>query len=192
MELSISKLRARDHAEFARLISSTQSKALAAARSMLDDHLAEEAVQDAWVKVYQKIDQFENRADIVTWVIRIVINEAKQRLRKDARLDYRADLDLEHRFDEKGNWKTPLGTWHTDSPEMLFDRESLARCIDSTFASLPTNQSVAVCLKDREGLSLNEIGNILQLSASNVRVLIHRGRNRLLNKVDQFEETGEC
>jgi len=192
MELSISKLRERDHGEFSRLVRSTQQKALAAARSMLDEQLAEEAVQDAWVKVYQKIDQFEERANITTWVVRIVINEAKQRLRRDAKIDYRDDLDLSHRFDQSGNWERPLTTWHTDSPDKLFDRESLANCIDSTIASLPANQSVAVCLKDREGLSLHEISNILQLSASNVRVLIHRGRNRLLNKVDQFEETGEC
>lgn len=192
MDFDIAKLKQRDRGEFARLVTQLQPKLLTALYPMVDAGTAEELVQDTWVKVYQKLDTFNEQSTIRTWITSIAINEARGKLRRDKRIDYHEPDDLSLRFDSSEHWHKPLGSWHSDNPEALFSKEALANCIDSTISQLPSNQAVAVSLKDRDGLSLDDISNILGVSASNVRVLIHRGRNRLLNRVDHFEETGEC
>ena len=59
---------------------------------------------------------------------------------------------------------------------------------------MPDNQRLALQLRDIQGLDFNDICNIMDVSASNVRVLVHRARARarLFEMVDRFQETGEC
>ncbi len=192
MIIDINKLKLRDTQEFSRLVKQMQPKLMGVLCTMVDPGSAEELIQDTWVKVYQQLDTFREQSSISTWITTIALNEARGKLRKDKRVDFVEPADLSERFDDTGHWAKPLGAWHSDNPEDLFNKEALANCIDFTIGQLPQNQAIAVSLKDRDGMSLDEISNILDVSASNVRVLIHRGRNRLLNKVDYFEETGEC
>ncbi len=57
---------------------------------------------------------------------------------------------------------------------------------------LPENQLAALRLRDSAGLSMDELCNILEVSSSNVRVLLHRARDRVLQVINHFQETGEC
>ena len=68
----------------------------------------------------------------------------------------------------------------------------MRECLEQTLLSLPQLQSSVLVLRERQGLELEEICNILELSLSNVRVLVHRARLKVFATVEHFEETGEC
>ena len=77
-------------------------------------------------------------------------------------------------------------------PEALLAAEDPQNCIDKHLQETPTNQRSVLVLRDMQQMKFEEICNELALSASNVRVLLHRGRTRLIKMVNRFEETGSC
>lgn len=173
-----------------------QLKRVAAA--IIGDAQAEEVVQQSWLAVITNLKDFERRSSLKTWLFSIVMNEAKGRLRKGKRelsLDHRLDGEAgisDSRFLQDGHWAHPPGQWHEDSPEALLSFEDFRRCLEKTLKNLPDAQRSVLTLRDMQGLALEEICNILQLSASNIRVLIHRARTRVYAMIEHFEETGEC
>lgn len=96
------------------------------------------------------------------------------------------------RFDNTGHWAVPPTRWHDDSPEALLTQEEFFRCLEKTLENLPEHQRVALMLRDQAEMSLNEICNILSVTSSNIRVLIHPPRARLHAVIEHFEETGKC
>jgi RNA polymerase sigma-70 factor (ECF subfamily) len=127
----------------------------------------------------------------------IVGNEAKGRLRRSKRevlLDSLEQVPLfdDDRFAGDGHWKRPPGRWHDESPEALLSHEDFVRCLDIHLRRLPPLQRAALLMRDSEGMDFGDICNILEVSASNVRVLIHRARVKIFAMVEYFEETGTC
>ena len=82
--------------------------------------------------------------------------------------------------------------WHADTPEELLLAEELQDCIKHNLTNLPENQLAALKMRDAGGLSMDDLSNILDVSPSNVRVLLHRGRDKMLQVIDHFQQTGEC
>lgn len=195
------RLRQQDHAAFEALVCKLHSPMLSVARAIVGDSLAEEVVQEAWVSAYRHLPRFEGRSSIKTWLFTIVSNEAKTRLRKEKRMvaleditqdgsvDYLGD-DRFHRFG--GHWKQPPPDWHLDSPDQLLEERHLQKCIDHTVSILPPQQRAVFLLRDIEQEALSEICNILDVTESYVRVLLHRARLKLMQVIDRYQETGEC
>ena len=96
------------------------------------------------------------------------------------------------RFRADGHWETPAPDWHMESPEQLLEEQQLQKCIEFTLEQLSPNQKAVFTLRDLEQQSLDEICNILQLNDSNVRVLLHRARLKLMQVIDRYQVTGEC
>jgi RNA polymerase sigma-70 factor (ECF subfamily) len=188
-----------DHA-FCEIITRFQHTMLAIARAMCGDTFADDIVQDAWVSVHKNIGKFEQRSSLKTWVITIVSNEAKARLRRESRRVSLEELDGETpgsyldgaRFAQDGHRLAPTTSWHTESPEQLLEEKQLQGCINKTLSILPPAQKAAFMLRDIEQQSFEEICEILQVSAANVRVLVHRARLTLMQVIDRFQETGTC
>lgn len=158
--------------------------------------IAEEVVQEAWVSALKALPKFEGRSSLKSWLIRIVANEAKTRRRKENRsVSLEAIQDswaTDPRFTENSHWKNPSSQWHGDTPEQLLVANELKDCIEKNLAKLPEKQLAAIRLRESAGLSMDELCNILEVSTSNVRVLLHRARDKVLKVVDHFEMTGEC
>ncbi|MNN69828.1 RNA polymerase sigma factor YlaC [compost metagenome] len=74
----------------------------------------------------------------------------------------------------------------------MLTEDELRECMEKTLLSLPELQSSVLLLRDRQGLELEEICNLLEISLSNVRVLLHRARLKVFATVEHFEETGQC
>ncbi len=184
--------------ELGELISLYYSSMLTVARQMVGDSIADEVVQEAWISIQKSLSGFEGRSSIKTWIIRITVNEAKNRLRKESRyvsLDPTNDgyeSPLNGRFSAKGCWARAANQWHDETPEALLTNEEMSHCLDTKMQLMPNMQKTVFTLKDIEGLSFNDICNILELSASNVRVLLHRARINLFTTIEHFQETGEC
>lgn len=168
----------------------------AIARNIAGEAVADEVIQEAWISALNNLAKFEGRSSLKSWLLTIVANEAKTRRRKDARLvsleDMQESWATDPRFDSHSHWQNPSANWHQDSPEALLTAEELKNCIEKNLAKLPENQLVAMQMRDSGGLSLEEICNILAVSPSNVRVLLHRARDKVLQVIDHFQTTGEC
>jgi len=193
------RLRNRDHQAFESLVEKYHRQMLVVARVIIGDSLAEEVVQEAWVSIYHALPAFEGRSSIKTWIYTIVSNQAKTRLRKESRLVSMDAMEEEipvylksERFHVDGHWASPPPLWDTETPEELLENEQLRQCIEKTLELLPGVQKSVFLLRDIEQQSLEEICNILQLTNSNVRVLLHRARVKLMQVIDQYQETGQC
>jgi len=177
---------------FNQYYNSMQAVAYAIAGSVI----ADEVVQEAWFSALKALPKFEGRSSLKSWLIRIVANEAKTRRRKENRsVSLEAVQDTwatDPRFTENAHWKNPSSQWHGDTPEDLLVADELRNCIEKNMQKLPENQLAALRLRDAGGLSMDELCNILEVSSSNVRVLLHRARDKMLKVIDNFQITGEC
>lgn len=188
---------ARQDSAYRAAISQYQASMTYLAISLVGEKIADEVVQEAWFSALRAIDKFERRSSLKTWLLRIVANEGKTRLRKENRLSsldalLEADPQMLNRFDESGHWQSLPGQWTEDSPEALIASEELKQCMEKLIRELPDMQSATLNLRENQGYSLTEICNILEVSESNVRVLLHRARQRLFRCIDHFQVTGEC
>jgi RNA polymerase sigma-70 factor (ECF subfamily) len=163
-----------------------------------DRAAAEEVVQDAWIGVLRGIDRFEGRSSLRTWIFRILVNTAKTRGARESRtvpfaaLSDDPDADqpsvpedrfLGHGTAWPGHWAS--GPAHWDVPlERLLSREA-RDVITRAIAQLPEMQQRVVTLRDVEGWSSEDVCNVLELSETNQRVLLHRARSRLRQAIDR-------
>lgn len=194
----LDRLCRRDRSAFIELVRFYHKQMTVVARSIVGEAQAEEVVQDAWIAVYRNLPKFEKRSSITTWVYTIVCNAARTRLRKDSRMvqlheDLQADTGMPAgRFNADGAWSTPPPQWDIDSPEQLLEEEQLQDCIEKTTEALPEQQRLVFTLREVEQQPAEEVCNILGVSDSNLRVLLHRARMKLMQVIDRYQETGNC
>lgn len=170
---------------------------LAVARYYLDGSTAEEVVQDCWVTVIDAIKKFEGRSGLKTWLYRIVANRCKNKLRSTKReipTDFQEQLDpgMAGRFNATGRWYTPPKLRFEETAEALLEKSALSDCLDRHLARLPDTQRSALMLYEAHQHKSDDVCNILDLTASNLRVLLHRARQKIFLMVEHFQETGEC
>lgn len=197
------RLRLREHESFRRLVEAYHRNLVAFVTAVAGERRAEEIVQEAWISIYKGLPDFEGRASLKTWLYTIVRNTAARVLRKEERSDLfggraqkdpDAELDAWYRtrFDDSGHWQEGPPPWEIASPEALLREAELQRCIDHTLTLLTPAQRAVFTLKDLERIETPEICNITGLSHTNVRVLLHRARMKLLQVIAHYQETGEC
>jgi RNA polymerase sigma-70 factor (ECF subfamily) len=201
----LERLRAGDETAFAELVSRHHGQLKRLAFSVLHDEAAsEEVVQDAWTAAIEGLDQFEGRSSLSTWLYRIVLNRARTRRVKEARSvplstlvdnqegDAGPGVDPSN-FVADGHWRSSpsdspaqaLGTKSSEDPEQSVLRGELGRVLSSALEKLPQNWRAVVSMRDVDGLSSDEVCNALDISESNQRVLLHRGRSRLRALVEE-------
>jgi len=196
-EKLIAALLANNEAAFRYLINTMYNQLLAVARAIAGSSIADEVVQESWISVLKALPKFEGRSTLKTWITQIVANEAKKRLRKESRQISLDSLGTEEsnfldRFNTNGHWAKPPASWDLSTPEDILDEKLLKICIDKTVTVLPEKQKAVFVLRYLENYSLSEICNILEVSDSNIRVLLHRARLVLYATIEHFQETGEC
>ena len=194
----LKRLLSGEQQAFRELVIAYQSAMRAVAYAIVGSRHADEVVQDAWLSVVRNLAGFEGRSSLKTWLLTITANAAKNRYKQNRREVLLDDLPSPHgtigddRFSSDGHWLLAPLAWHQDSPEALLTEDELRECLERTLISLPQLQSSVLVLRERQGLELEEICNLLELSLSNVRVLIHRARLKVFATVEHFEGTGEC
>ncbi len=137
---------------------------------------AEDLVQDVFTTFLEKLENFEGRSQLRTWLFGILHRKALERRRasiKDDRMDS-IDEVFESRFDGNGKWTRPPA----DLERLLLSKE-IGEIIRGCMNGLPVNQREAFVLREIEGLDTGEICKILEVSVTNFGVLMHRARARL-------------
>ncbi len=186
----LERLRAGDRAAFAALVKAHGGALLRFATAFVKDRaLAEEVVQDAWLAALDHLDGFEGRASIRTWLFHVVANRARTRLVREGRsVPFSALGDLDDagepavdpdRFEPGGEWRSPVRRWAEEDPERLALGAETRGALERAIAALPEGQRAVLTLRDVEGLEADEICNLLGLTVSNQRVLLHRARAKV-------------
>ena len=194
----LSRLLAGEQKAFRELVATYQGAMRAVAFAIVGSRNADEVVQDAWLAVVRNLEGFQGRSSLKTWLLTITANTAKTRLKHNRREVLLDDLPGPHgtigdeRFAADGHWLLAPHAWHQDTPEALLTEAELRECLEKTLGSLSELQGSVLQLREREGLELDEICNLLQVSLSNVRVLLHRARLKVFATLEHFEETGQC
>lgn len=193
----IQRMKSGDQQSYHDAVQSYTPGMLAVARFYLDRSSAEDVVQDCWVTVIDAIQTFEGRSDLKTWFHRIVANRCKNRLRSARRevpMDFSDSLDpdLENRFNASGRWEIPPKLRFDESADALLENGALSDCLDKHLSALPESQRSALMLYEAHQHKSDDVCNILDVSASNLRVLLHRARQKIFLMVETFQETGEC
>ncbi len=144
---------------------------------------AEDVVQDAFLKAYQKLDQFQGNSKFYTWLVRIAVNEALMRLRK-RRTGKMVSIDEDITTDE-GSMPRDLAEWRPD-PEAQYGQAEMAEILRKTINGLPPGFRVVFVLRDVEGLSTEETAETLGLSVPAVKSRLLRARLQLRERLSRY------
>jgi len=142
----------------------------------LNQERAEDVTQETFKTFIETSERFEGRSHVRTWVFGIFYRKV-QEMRRDAQKEERGeDIDeiMESRFDDRGMWSRPPR--HADHD--IHDAE-IAEHIEGCMEPLPDTQRLAFVLREVEGLASEEICNTLDVSRTNLGVLLYRARNAL-------------
>lgn len=142
---------------------------------------AEDVTQDAYVRAYTHLGQFEGRARFATWLTKIAVYEARERARKGRRFTPLEELqgvtDIRR--------PTLLRTAPGDDPESSAAARELGAVLQDAVDELPENLREVFILRQVEGLSTAEAAECLDISSANVKVRLHRARTVLQSEVDR-------
>jgi RNA polymerase sigma-70 factor, ECF subfamily len=183
----LERLRAGDEAAFVTLVGRYQASLLRVARAYVPSKaVAEEAVQETWMGVVRGIGGFEGRSSFKTWLFRILVNRARSLGSSEGRtipLDDPEPAVDPSRFDPTGAWSVPPEPWESVIDDRLL-AQSWLPCIRAALDRLPARQREVVVLRDVEGLTSDDVCEVLGISEGNQRVLLHRGRSRLRSQLE--------
>ena len=166
-QILIQRLLDGEKSAFNQVVTDYHNVMLSVARAIVGEAFADEVVQEAWMSALKALSKFEGRSSLKTWLLHIVSNGAKSRLRRESRhssLDEGWQNGGSDRFDNNGHWSAPPLPWHTDSPEALLASDQLRNVIEECFQKLPAPQRAALTMYDMEGIEMEEICNILNIS----------------------------
>ena len=199
-ESLVERAREGDEAAFAALVRRYSPMLMRLARMYVPtDALAEDVVQETWVAVVRGLERFEGRSSFKTWLFRILVNRAKTRGVREHRSipfasvggggaedggDEGPTVDPS-RFTSEGAWTSAPGDWH-DDPELSLESGEALRIARAAIDTLPERQKIVITLRDLEGLSSDEVRNVLDLSETNQRVLLHRARTKVRQALEDW------
>lgn len=180
----LTRLRARQEQAFEELVEKFAPRMLTAAKNLLhSDQDAEDCVQEAFVAAFQKIDSFDGRSKIGTWLHSIMINKCLMKLRSKRRRPEVAIEQLLPRFRDDGHATEPQSPWTERAAHVGLDEET--KClVREKIEELPEQYRVVLLLRDVQHLSAQEAAEVLGDTPNAVKVRLHRARQALKALLD--------
>jgi RNA polymerase sigma-70 factor (ECF subfamily) len=180
----IGALRRQDRQAFSQLFETYSDKLFRLAAGLLhDEDEAEGVVQDTFLRLFEKLDRFEGRSRLGTWLYRVAYNASIDRLRQRRVTQPLAD---EASATEALSFIPSIFTDWTLAPETLFASAEAQTELDRCIAQLPESLRVTFILREIEGLSTTETAEVLNLKQSAVKVRLHRARLSLREALSSY------
>ena len=180
----VAKFKKGDLDAFQEIVSRYETKAFNLAmgftRNMED---AEEVLQDVFVTIYRKINGFQGKSAFSSWLYRITVNAAFMKLRKRKQNQTVSIEDLTP--GTESHWADKLEAVAPGSDTQAMNKQ-LKEVVYSAIQRLPEEYRVVFMLRDVDGLSNKEVGEILDLSIPAVKSRLHRSRLMLRRKLQRF------
>lgn len=184
----IEALRAGDEGAFVHVVDAYGASMLRVARLYVrSQEVAEEVVQETWLRALGAIAAFEGRSSFRTWIFVILGNCARRRAESEGRsvsfTESGPTIDPERFFPGEhprwgGMWSTLVDGW-TELPDEVLASNEAREKITEAVRSLPPNYATVFTLRDIEGWDAGEVCALLGITAENQRVLLHRARARI-------------
>jgi RNA polymerase sigma-70 factor (ECF subfamily) len=144
---------------------------------------AEDVVQDAFLKAYTNLEQFQGQSKFYTWLVRIAVNEALMKLRR-RRPERFVSLDEDIKTEED-SVPREVADW-SPNPEQMYNQAELKEILGKTIQGLPAGFRTVFVLRDVEGLSTEETAEALDLSIPAVKSRLLRARLQLRERLSRY------
>jgi RNA polymerase sigma-70 factor (ECF subfamily) len=170
--------------------------------------VAEEVVQETWIGVLQGIGRFERRSSLRTWIFSILTHRAKTRGQQESRhISFSSLSSAECSASEQAmepdrflpadhahwphHWSLPPRSWGESPEKCLLAKETQGHLLEA-IAALPSAQREVIRLRDIEQWTSREVCNVLGISETNQRVLLHRARSRVRRSLESYLLKGQA
>jgi RNA polymerase sigma-70 factor (ECF subfamily) len=171
-----------DHAAFKALVELYQSRILNTCHRILGNQQdAEDVAQEVFVKVFEKAGSFRSESAVSTWLYRIAVNLSLNYRRRQKWSRYLDVLTLSETAEEDPVAR--IEAPEKDRPDRLFEEKERGRILGDALNTLPERQRAAFVLHKFEGLSYEEISEVLESSISSIESLIHRAKRNLQKRL---------
>jgi RNA polymerase sigma-70 factor, ECF subfamily len=181
----LQRLRARDERAFRELIDGHRDRVYNITYRMLGNRAeAEDVAQEVFIAVFRMIDTFREESKFSTWLYRVAVNHAKNRIKYLAR---RHDRDKDELDEMAGgvNGATINAPVRAAAPDRALEGAQLEVLLQEAIATLDEDHRIVVVLRDIEELSIEEICEITELPDGTVKSRLHRARLALRKKLQR-------
>ena len=190
-QLLVERVQKGDKAAFELLVAEYHRKIIRLiSRLVRDPAEVEDVAQDAFIKAYRALPQFRGDSAFYTWLYRIAINTAKNAVvsRDRSPIEYnidRSSTDSDESYDMQGRMKD------SETPEGLVLTDEIRSTVNAAIDSLPEDLRTAITLREIEGLSYEEIAEMMDCPIGTVRSRIFRAREAIAAKLRPLLDTPE-
>jgi len=181
-----------DYAAFEELVLRHSDKTYALAMGMLRNSAdAEDVVQTTFLNVFQRLNTFRGDSAFTSWLYRIAANNALMKIRKNKREPVDSIENMLPSFTENGLHAHPMvGAWSQRSADKLVDDKKLSKALEDALGKLPPQYRVVLLMRDVDGLSNEEISDVMGLSIPAVKSRLHRARLAVREELDRTYPKG--
>lgn len=180
----ISLLTERPEKGFRHLVDSYQEKVLNTCLGFVPNRQdAEDLTQEVFVEVYRSISAFEGKSSLSTWIYRISVNKSLEMIRRRKRHKRRAFFQSLIGLDEVTE---RIDNSRFDHPGLSLENKERGQILFGAIDALPENQRIAFTLHKVEGLSYQEISQVMDSSVSSVESLMFRAKRNLQKRLYNF------
>ena len=185
----VARLQRGDNSAFEAIVRTHSGRLLSVARRFLGNNEdAQDAVQDAFIRAYKAIHTFEARAQLHTWLHRILVNTALMKLRERRRRPTESIEDLLPSYSTDGHQAVASREWS----DAVLERKETAAVVRQAIAMLPDQYREVLVLRDIEEKDTAEAAEILGTTSNVVKVRLHRARQALRTLLDrEFQMKGD-
>jgi RNA polymerase sigma-70 factor, ECF subfamily len=175
----LDRLRNGEERAFEELVRTFGGRLLSVARRFVrNDEDAQDIVQSAYLSAFKALSQFEGNCQLSTWLHRIVVNTALMKLRSKRRKPEESIEELLPAFQEDGHHVEQFADWNAPA-DLLMERHQTRATVRACIERLPDNYRVVLLLRDIEERSTQETAEALSITATAVKVRLHRARQAL-------------
>ena len=182
----VKRAKSGDYQAFDLLVLKYQSRLISTAFKFVKDvQIAEDIVQDSFIKAFKALDSFREDSSFYTWIYRIAVNTSKNFLVSKKRKSELLNSDLS----EEASYEIePVETY---SPEDLLQATQLKKVITETIDQLGEDTRTALTLRELDGLSYEQIADVINCPVGTVRSRIFRGREVIDEAISQYKQENE-
>lgn len=169
----IKRVLAGDKQAYAHIINTYKNPLYATILRMTKNpEMAQDFVQEAFIKVYEKLHVFDGQGNFKSWLYRVAINYCIDEFRKKS-------------YQEKPSIIEENLLANSDTPEVILLKKERERQLEKLISALPTIERMVFLLRYRNECSYEEIGEILNIPLSDVRNKLHRSKKKMRNQVKE-------
>jgi RNA polymerase sigma factor (sigma-70 family) len=173
-------LRRRDSRAFRQVMTRNNQRLFRTARAFVhSDAEAEDVVQESYVRAFEQLDSFRGEAALSTWLVRIVVNEARQRLRNEK---HQVAMDT---VDQPSSSTVVLTFPATDDPSMTAARAELRHLLEDAIDGLSPDFRAVFMLREIEEFTIEETAAALGIRPETVKTRLHRARRFIRTHLEQ-------